>query len=179
MSAYLSIIEQPNNKFRFRYESEKRHGSLTGSTAQTSPTVRLCNFAGEATIRCSLFQVPRPGHEVPAPHSHSLITRSGDVMIVSPANDYTAQFRGMGIMRPLQPSVALELLQKITLRAEFRMGRPSTALEKERFKLEVMREATGMNLNVVAMGFEAFQQRNGEWIEVCEPVFSVPISADS
>lgn len=46
---YLTIVEQPIDKFRFRYKSEMAgtHGSLTGINSdktrkQTFPTVKVC-----------------------------------------------------------------------------------------------------------------------------------------
>lgn len=61
---HLVIVEQPVDKFRFRYKSEMAgtHGSLNGMNSdktrkQTYPTVELKNFTGKAIIRCSIYQI--------------------------------------------------------------------------------------------------------------------------
>lgn len=186
---YLSIVEEPVNKFRFRYISEMHgtHGSLTGqSTSRTKksfPTVHLHNFGGEATIRCSLFQIQKFGHEMASPHSHSLVIRSGvedkkdpHEIVVSPSNGYSAVFQGMGIIHTARKYIEHELLGKLVSRAEFKSNRSLTMLEMEKFKLKAKKEAGDMNLNQVSLCFEAFERRNGEWVELCRPVYSTPIN---
>lgn len=75
---YIKVIEQPIDKFRYRYESEMKgtHGCLYGKTTnkikKTFPTCQLINFTGDAIIRCSLNQVDTLNllH-----HSNSLVVR--------------------------------------------------------------------------------------------------------
>lgn len=185
----MTITEEPINKFRFRYISEMHgtHGSLTGQstsrTKKTFPSIHLHNFYGEATIRCSLFQIQKFGHEMALPHSHSLVIRSGNEdkkdpheVIVSPSHGYSAVFQGMGIIHTARKFIEQELLNKLISRAEFKTGRALTMLESEKFKLKAKKEATDMNLNQVSLCFEAFERRNGEWIEICRPVYSTPIN---
>lgn len=189
---YLSITEQPVSKFRFRYMSEMHgtHGSLTGQSTsrskKTFPSVHLHNFCGEATIRCSLFQIPKFGHDMATPHSHSLVIRSGNdpkqdkkdphEVIVSPSHGYSAVFQAMGIIHTARKYIETELLRKLVLRTEFKLGRTLTMLEHERFKLKAKKDAADMNLNQVSLCFEAFERRNGEWIEMCRPIYSAPIN---
>lgn len=84
---HLTIMEQPVDKFRFRYQSEMHgtHGSLMGvnteKSKKTFPTVKLHGFRGEAKIRCSLFQVD-PNRR--AAHSHNLVIKSGDIDLNDP-----------------------------------------------------------------------------------------------
>lgn len=100
--SYLTIIEQPIDKFRFRYKSEMdhKHGCLTGLSTnklkKSFPTVQLKNCHGDAIIRCSLFQVDTLNllH-----HSHSLVVRRDNDDIkdlhdveVSSAKGYTAVY---------------------------------------------------------------------------------------
>lgn len=187
--SYLSIAEEPVNKFRFRYASEMHgtHGSLTGQTTsrtkKTYPSVQLHNFYGEATIRCSLFQIQKFKHEMATPHSHTLVIRQGNEdrkdpheVVVSPANDYVAVFQGMGIIHTARKHIEQELLAKLIARAEFRWGRALTPLEMEKLKLKAKKESTDMNLNQVTLCFEAFERRNGEWIEICQPIYSTAIN---
>lgn len=186
---YLTIAEEPVNKFRFRYISEMHgtHGSLTGQstsrTKKTFPSVHLNNFYGEATIRCSLFQIQKFGHEMASPHSHSLVIRSGNEdkkdpheVIVSSSHGYTAVFQGMGIIHTARKYIEQELLTKLISRAEFKLGRSLTMLELEKFKLKAKKESGDMNLNQVSLCFEAFERRDGEWVEICRPIYSAPIN---
>lgn len=103
---YLTITEQPVDKFRFRYKSEMHgtHGSLTGSGTNRSrksyPSVQLLGFSGIAIIRCSLYQARDLNKCL---HSHSLVVRRDnddckdphDVQ-VSPASGYTAMYVEFG-----------------------------------------------------------------------------------
>lgn len=186
---FLSIVEQPVTKFRFRYKSEMHgtHGSLTGQstsrTKKTFPTVHLHNFYGEALIRCTLYQISKPGHEFPSPHSHSLVIRTGNedkkdphVQTVSHSHGYTAVFQGMGIIHTARRYIEEELLSKLVAQTEFREGRQLTLLETERLKLKAKKDSTDMNLNQVSLCFEAFEKRNGQWIEICKAVNSTPIN---
>lgn len=74
----MTIVEQPIDKFRFRYKSEMHgtHGSLTGCTTHKSkksyPSVHLHGFQGTAKVRCSLYQVNTIDKCL---HSHSLVVR--------------------------------------------------------------------------------------------------------
>lgn len=96
----LVIIEEPVEKFRFRYKSEMHgtHGSLMGSSSERSrktyPTVELRGYSGKAIILCSLYQTDSL---TPTAHSHRLIVRNGDVdlcdpheLTVSPEEGYRA-----------------------------------------------------------------------------------------
>lgn len=96
----LHIVEQPVEKFRFRYKSEMHgtHGSLMGNTSvknkRTFPTVELRGYDKEAIIRCSLYQTDTLKR---SQHSHRLVVRNGDTdrddphdVIVSPEKGFTA-----------------------------------------------------------------------------------------
>lgn len=186
---YLVITEQPVDKFRFRYKSEMHgtHGSLTGQmtsrSKKTFPTVRLHNFYGEAWIRCWLYQIQKPGHDNPSPHSHSLVIRSGNEdrkdpheVMVSPSHGYTAVFQGMGIIHTARRYIEEELYGKLLAQLEFKAGRLATQLEEESLKKRAKKEAADMNLNQVSLCFEAFQRINSEWVQICAPVYSTPIN---
>lgn len=186
---FLRIIEQPVNKFRFRYKSEMHgtHGSLTGQTTarnkKTFPSVQLHNFYDQATIRCTLYQIPRSDTGKSSPHSHSLVIRNGNVdkkdpheKIVSPVNGYVASFQGMGIIHTARRFIQEELREKLIESFKFRNGRSPTQLEMEKFDARAKIEAADMNLNQVTLCFEAFRYQNGAWAQICAPVFSSPIN---
>lgn len=183
---FLEIAEQPIDKFRFRYKSEMHgtHGMLTGHhSKKTFPTVRLRNFNGEALIRCSLYQILKPGHEMPFPHSHSLVVRCGNEdkkdpheVMVSQLHGYKATFQGMGIIHTARRFIEDELYEKLVARAKFETGRELTKLEQDTLRSNAKKHSTDMNLNQVSLCFEAFERVNGKWMRLCEPTFSAPIN---
>lgn len=180
-SPYLTIIEEPVEKFRFRYKSEMHgtHGSLTGRTSsgskKTFPSVQLHNFVGQATIRCTLSQLPTNRKPNPAPHSHSLVVREGNQdkkdpheLTVSQAQGYLAVFQSMGIIHTARKFIEAELFEKFRLRSD--------TVDKEIIKDWAKREASEMNLNQVCLCFEAFEKRGGEYIRISNPIYSKPIN---
>lgn len=98
---YLEIIEQPIEKFRFRYLTEMRgtHGSLLGKSTNrnkkiyTYPTCQLMNYTGDAIIQCSLNHADTLNLRH---HSHTLVVGKDKNGIkyphieVSPAKGYKA-----------------------------------------------------------------------------------------
>lgn len=182
----LEITEQPIDKFRFRYKSEMHgtHGMLTGQQSKkTFPSVRLRNFNGEALVRCSLYQILKPGHEVPFPHSHSLVIRCGNEdkkdpheVMISPMNGYNATFQGMGIIHTARRFIEDELYEKLVAKAEFEAGRKLTKYEEDVWRSKAKKHSTDINLNQVSLCFEAYERSNGKWIPLCKPVFSTPIN---
>lgn len=183
---FLEIVEQPIDKFRFRYESEMHgtHGMLTTQHSKKSfPSVRLRNFNGEALIRCSLFQMITPGREMPAPHSHSLVVRCGNKnkkdphdVVVSQQHGYIANFQGMGIIHTAKKFIEGELLDKFRERAEFESGRKITEQERNTLEAKAKKYSTEMNLNQVILYFEAYERVNDKWSLLCPPVYSTPIN---
>lgn len=183
---YLTMLEEPVEKFRFRYKSEMHgtHGSLTGRTStgskKTFPTVQLHNFVGQAIVRCSLSQLPSYRKPHPAPHSHSLVIRVGNEdkkdphdVSVSQAQGYLAVFQGMGIIHTARKFIEAELYAKFQARREFEKTAP---IEEEVLKNWAKREASEMNLNQVCLCFEAFEKRGNDWIRICEPIYSKSIN---
>lgn len=120
------------------------------------------------------------------PHSHSLVIRSGNdpkqdkkdphEVTVSRSHGYSAVFQAMGIIHTARRFIETELLEKLISRNVFKFGRALTALELEKLKLKAKKEAADMNLNQVSLCFEAFEQRDGKWFEICDPVYSAPIN---
>lgn len=182
----LEITEQPIDKFRFRYKSEMHgtHGMLTGQNSKKSyPSVRLRNFNGEALIRCSLYQILKPGHETSFPHSHSLVVRCGNEdkkdpheVMVSQLHGYKATFQGMGIIHTARRYIEDELFEKLLARTEFQSGRKLTSSERDTLRSNAKKHSTDMNLNQVSLCFEAYKRDNGKWKYLCEPIFSTPIN---
>ncbi|KAH8258380.1 hypothetical protein KR038_010339, partial [Drosophila bunnanda] len=182
----LRIVEQPVEKFRFRYKSEMHgtHGSLNGAnskrTPKTFPEVTLCNYDGPAVIRCSLFQT-----NLDSPHSHQLVVRKEERDVCDPHDlhvskdrGYVAQFINMGIIHTAKKYIFDELLKKKQDRLVFQMNRRELSTRQlQELHQETERETKDMNLNQVRLCFEAFKvEDNGSWVQLAPPVFSNPIN---
>lgn len=185
---HLVILEQPVDKFRFRYQSEMHgtHGSLMGvhteKSKKTFPSVELRGFQGEAKIRCSLFQVD-PSKR--AAHSHHLVIKSGEIDLIDPHDievnaetGYVAMFQGMGIIHTAKKNIAEELCKKIKRQRAVEMNREISLREEHQLQKEAAEMAKTMNLNQVCLCFQAFQvdPASGLWQQLCEPVYSNAIN---
>lgn len=192
---YLRIIEQPVEKFRFRYKSEMMgtHGSILGRSSdknrkKTYPTVELCNYDGPAVIRCSLYTTHQnKAHR--SPHTHRLVVRADNEdkddpheIAVSPELGYTAVFQGMGIIHTAKKHIADELVKKKRLRhLELLRSRnvnitSLSTRDEINIRAEAEAEAKKMNLNSVSLCFEAFVRENGVMQPICMPEFSSSIN---
>ncbi|XP_061393787.1 nuclear factor NF-kappa-B p110 subunit [Musca vetustissima] len=185
--ATLRIVEQPVEKFRFRYKSEMHgtHGSLNGANSQRStktfPEIELCDYDQPAIIRCSLFQANRD-----SPHSHQLVIREDDHDIcdphelnVSPDKGFYVEFKNMGIIHTAKKFIVEELLKKKRKRLQFELGRDNlTTREQQELSIQTEREAKDMNLNQVRLCFEAFSvdSTNGRYTPIAAPVYSNTIN---
>lgn len=193
---FLQILEEPVEKFRFRYRSEMTgtHGSLNGersvkSREITYPSVKLLNFEGNAIIRCSIYQNDCRNQDM-KPHAHRLVKRNSskqeiedphDIQVDS-SNNYTAIFRSMGIIHTARKHIVVELIKKkIKLQQEYIArhednSRGLTEEEELKIKRDAENESRTINLNVVCLRFEAFTKVNGIYYLICDPVYSRSIN---
>ncbi|MED6244876.1 Nuclear factor NF-kappa-B p100 subunit, partial [Ataeniobius toweri] len=78
---FLQIVEQPKQRgFRFRYGCEgPSHGGLPGASSEknrkTYPTVKICNYQGQARVVVQLVTALTP---LPQLHAHSLVGKQCD-----------------------------------------------------------------------------------------------------
>ncbi|XP_034190920.1 nuclear factor NF-kappa-B family member relish isoform X1 [Osmia lignaria lignaria] len=190
---HLIILEQPMEKFRFRYKSEMigTHGSLVGSNSNSSrkknaPTVQLNNFMETAIIRCTLVTSDE-GRRIP--HAHRLVYRDGGVdydepyhVKVSPETGYIVAFHGMGIIHTAKKHVRDELIRKMRIEALERNKRSNikatiSTREEAQIKADAEYYQKCMNLNSVALCFQAFIVDNDNVMRpITEPVYSHTIN---
>ncbi|XP_046630053.1 nuclear factor NF-kappa-B p105 subunit isoform X1 [Neodiprion virginianus] len=191
---YIKIIEQPVDKFRFRYKSEMMgtHGSLAGANSSNSrkkqaPTVELKNYPGSAVIRCTLVTAD-PDRR--GPHAHRLVRRVGNSdeddpheQKVSPEQGFTVSFHGMGIIHTAKKHIKDELVKKKRITALEEAKRKNvnvtslTIRDEATIKMEAEAAQKWMSLNSVALCFQAFvPNANGVLCPITEPVYSNPIN---
>ncbi|RWS12814.1 nuclear factor NF-kappa-B p105 subunit-like protein [Dinothrombium tinctorium] len=183
---FLRIIEQPTNRIRYRYKSEKgSHGGLTGEsstqTKKTYPMVRLENYRSsrQLLVKASLYT----NEENPKPHIHKLMGKycnEEGVCIVPLGENNTAIFQNLGILFVGKKEVP-EILyrQKLDEQRLLRVFNDESNLseeEKQRLKEEAEREAKRINLNSVKICFQAFDCNNDVHYPICDPVFSRPVA---
>lgn len=177
---YLEMVEEPMEFIRYRYETENgngTHGALIGRTsAETSPTVQLCNFKGSAIVICWLSQLPCDTKPHPAPHSHNLVVRlNGEhrrdphQVTVSQAQGYVATFSGMSLICTIRGRIREQLLAKFEKLSQFGNAAPIDEAVLDNY-------ATNMNLHQVYLCFEAFERRGPSWIRICDTIYSQPIN---
>ncbi|XP_069358194.1 nuclear factor NF-kappa-B p110 subunit [Maniola hyperantus] len=170
---YLQIVEQPQNHFRFRYKSEMigTHGCLLGkstssSKTKTHPTVELCNYYGQALLRCRLVR-----HDADEEHPHRLLEddQDRDVTGVLPQRgSYRVAFSGIGIIHTAKKDVAALMYQKYM---QDKHG--SASMNENGIRLMCENNAKNINLNIVRLKFSAHDLKTDK--EICPPVFSEPI----
>ncbi|KAI4495334.1 hypothetical protein M0804_001535 [Polistes exclamans] len=190
---HIVIIDQPVEKFRFRYKSEMigTHGTLSANNIMANkkgaPTVELKNYREKAIIRCTV--VTSDDKRPRIPHAHHLIRRNGHKdrddpheIEVSQENGYTAVFYGMGIIHTAKRNVKDELVRKIKMEVlENRRRKNINATISTREELQIKADAEiyqkSINLNSVALCFQAFiLDGNNVMVPITEPVYSNPIN---
>ncbi|KAF2880445.1 hypothetical protein ILUMI_25723 [Ignelater luminosus] len=194
---YLTMGEEPVERFRFRYKSEMAgtHGSLTGknsdrSRKQTYPTVELHNYDKPAVVRCSLYQYSREEMiHTRQPHAHRLVRKQGSEEIddphdihVNPDSGYVATFHSMGIIHTAKKYIVSELEKKNKkLKLEDvarneRVCRPLSKKEEQEIRSTAEKESKSINLNIVCLRFEAFKVINNIYFPLCPPIYSSSIN---
>ncbi|CAL7951942.1 unnamed protein product [Xylocopa violacea] len=187
---YLKILEQPIEKFRFRYKSEMvgTHGSLVGSSSnntrsKNAPTVELCNFLDNAVIRCTLVT-----SDEGVPHPHRLVRRDGGLdcddpfeVEVSEATGYVASFPGMAIIHTAKKNIRDELIQKLRkemLEIKRRTNPNATLTIREEADIKANAECyqKSVNLNSVVLCFQAFTVNDKIKVPIGKPVYSNPVN---
>lgn len=187
---FLEIINQPINKFRFRYKTEMKgpHGCLTAQNSKAKfPSVHLKNFIVEAVIRCSICQIKANDFVGLIPHANQLIFRDKHnaiknephESIVSQKLGYIATFQGLTIMITKKEDIVNELFVKLKRRAEFESSTEMTAIESNELQLKATEYSSDMKMDQVLLCFEAYHRVNGMWTLVCPPRFSDPVHDSS
>ncbi|XP_015176773.1 PREDICTED: nuclear factor NF-kappa-B p100 subunit isoform X2 [Polistes dominula] len=190
---HIVILEQPVEKFRFRYKSEMigTHGTLSANSViankKGAPTVELRNFREKAIIRCTV--VTSDDKRPRIPHAHHLIRRNGQKdrddpheIEVSQENGYTAIFYGMGIIHTAKRHVKDELIRKLKMELlEKRRRKNVNAIISMRDEVQIKADAEiyqkSLNLNSVSLCFQAFiLDANNVMVPITQPVYSNPIN---
>ncbi|XP_011303709.1 nuclear factor NF-kappa-B p100 subunit isoform X2 [Fopius arisanus] len=190
----IRILDQPVEKFRFRYKSEMMgtHGSLASASSTSRrkrqvPSVKLLNGIGKMIIRCTLVT---KNEDRRIPHAHHLVKREGNSesdtpyeLEVSEENDWIASFQGMGIIHTAKKHIKDELMKKMRAekleeiqRKDFNR-RALSVREETEIRMEAEAAQKWMDLNSVALCFQAFVRNEyGVMEPKSQPVYSNTIN---
>ncbi|XP_072351308.1 nuclear factor NF-kappa-B p105 subunit-like [Scyliorhinus torazame] len=198
---YLQIVEQPKQRgFRFRYGCEgPSHGGLPGASSEknkkTYPTVKICNYVGQAKI---VVQLVTFGRDTVHLHAHSLVGKQcekGICLIQVGPKEMITTFPNLGILHVTKKNVANTLEQRMT--QAYVMGynngvlihqelnhqhgegysqRELTEHEKKLIHEASIQQAREMDLSVVRLMFTALLPDSScQFTRKLEPVISDPI----
>lgn len=195
-SARLVITEQPQQRFRFRYESELggTHGQLAGSGGterRSYPTVKLEGWSHPAIIRCELYSTVESSSSgtLPVAHVHTLQGKNcksqGWAEIpVDIQSHHIASFQGLGIIHTakkhmLEKIVARKLEEKKLFMQRLNTGKIWCPSEDDisEAREAANRESVRINMNRVCLRFQAFvvDPKTLMLETICDPVYSDPI----
>lgn len=198
---FLQILEQPKQRgFRFRYGCEgPSHGGLPGASSEknrkTYPTVKICNYQGQARVVVQLVTALTP---LPQLHAHSLVGKQCDkgVCIADlQSKDSTISFPNLGILHVTKKNVAKTLEERMmeafrmgyncgvsihpeidALQGEVRLPRELNEHQRSMISSAAANQAKEMDLSVVRLMFTAFlPDSDGGFSRRLEPVVSEPI----
>ncbi|XP_028316242.1 nuclear factor NF-kappa-B p105 subunit isoform X2 [Gouania willdenowi] len=198
---YLQILEQPKQRgFRFRYGCEgPSHGGLPGASSEknrkTYPTIKICNYQGQARVVVQLVTALTPHPQL---HAHSLVGKQCDKGIcitdLQP-KDTTISFPNLGILHVTKKNVAKTLEDRMveacrmghscgvfihpeidSLQGEVRVPRELSDHQRSIISSAASLQAKEMDLSVVRLMFTAFlPDSDGGFSRRLEPVVSEPI----
>ncbi|XP_054886915.1 nuclear factor NF-kappa-B p105 subunit isoform X2 [Poeciliopsis prolifica] len=198
---FLQILEQPKQRgFRFRYGCEgPSHGGLPGASSEknrkTYPTVKICNYQGQARV---VVQLVTALTQLPQLHAHSLVGKQCDKGICIAdlqSKDSTISFPNLGILHVTKKNVAKTLEERMVeafrmgyncgvaihpevdaLQGEVRVPRELNDHQRSMISSAAASQAKEMDLSVVRLMFTAFlPDSDGGFSRRLEPVVSEPI----
>uniref|UniRef100_A0A4W3JD34 Nuclear factor NF-kappa-B p105 subunit n=1 Tax=Callorhinchus milii TaxID=7868 RepID=A0A4W3JD34_CALMI len=192
---YLQIVEQPKQRgFRFRYGCEgPSHGGLPGASSEknkkTYPTVKICNYVGNAKI---VVQLVTCGKTAVHLHAHSLVGKQcekGICLVQLGPKEMTSVFPNLGILHVTKKNVASTLEQRmvhacimgynngIVIHPEINHRHIETCKrERELIHQASIQQAKEMDLSVVRLMFTALLPDSScRFTRRLEPVISDPI----
>uniref|UniRef100_A0AAQ5XAK4 RHD domain-containing protein n=1 Tax=Amphiprion ocellaris TaxID=80972 RepID=A0AAQ5XAK4_AMPOC len=203
-SAWSSCFNAPpsvfQRGFRFRYGCEgPSHGGLPGASSEknrkTYPTVKICNYQGQARVVVQLVTALTP---LPQLHAHSLVGKQCDKGICIAdlqSKDSSISFPNLGILHVTKKNVAKTLEERMVeafrmghncgvsihpeidaLRGEVRVPRELSDQQRGVIGSAASLQAKEMDLSVVRLMFTAFlPDSDGGFSRRLEPVVSEPI----
>lgn len=205
---YLSILLQPAQRARFRYESEMqgKHGSIIGLIDRYDDDENkkdLTQKIGEK-LRNKLFESKRPGRQKmyptvqlhnfvgeakircslyqvgrPFKHYHTFFYPKRTEIMVSSKSKYRAVFDGLSITHTARKAIDIVIMQKLELEFLRKKGRKPGPGDRQKLLIEAKKEAALVDLNKVCLRFDAEIFVDEKWVPLGRPIYSKPIYSTS
>jgi Rel/ankyrin family protein len=195
----IEMVEEPEEKFRFRYKSEMQgtHGCIHGRTYskknKTFPTVQVHNVPVDvSSVRLRIALYTNETSIVPHHHVHKMMWKQAsdteqDFIECNVERDqgFRHSWQGLGIIHTSRKNIEQTLTSRISkLFIESKQAgenSPRTRLtDAEELKLKAEAHKLGKQvtdkLNTVVLGVEAFRVDHGIYRPLCPMVFSNPIN---
>jgi len=194
---HIKIVEEPEEKFRFRYKSEMQgtHGCIHGRSytkkSKKFPTIQIQNVPIEVQtvrVRVALYTNEKPRNH----HVHKVMWKqSSDVeqnfveFDVSRAQGFRHMWQGLGIIHTSRKYIDETLfnrIKKVFLEQKGAQHNSQNPQLNDAEELQLKSDAAAMGkkvtdkLNTVVLGFEAFRVEHGIYRPLCSMAFSNPIN---
>merc|ERR1711936_904732 len=194
----IQIVEEPEEKFRFRYKSEMQgtHGCIHGKNHQKKkakkfPTVSVENVPSDVEtvrLRVALYTNERPRkHHVHKIMSKQFSEQEQDFIEVdiSRKNGFQHVWQGLGIIHTSRRHIDETLfnrIKKVYLEQKGKNNNDNQPYLTDSEEVQLKSDAANMGkevtdkLNTVVLGFEAFRVEAGIYIPLCAMAFTNPIN---
>jgi len=196
----IEMVEEPEEKFRFRYKSEMQgtHGCIHGRTYskknKTFPTVQVHNVPADLTsVRLRIALYTNETNSVPQHHVHKMMWKQAsdteqDFIECNAERDqgFRHSWQGLGIIHTSRKNIDQTLTSRISKlfieKKQESENAPRIRLtDAEELKLKAEAHKLGKQvtekLNTVVLGVEAFRvDDHGIYRPLCPMVFSNPIN---
>jgi len=194
----IQIVEEPEEKFRFRYKSEMQgtHGCIHGKNHQKKkakkfPTVGVQNVPSDVEtvrLRVALYTNERPRkHHVHKIMSKQFSEQEQDFIEVdiSRKNGFQHVWQGLGIIHTSRRHIDETLfnrIKKVYLEQKGKNNNDNQPYLTDSEEVQLKSDAANMGkevtdkLNTVVLGFEAFRVEAGIYIPLCAMAFTNPIN---
>merc|ERR1711963_426150 len=194
---HIQIIEEPEEKFRFRYKSEMQgtHGCIHGRTYskknKTFPTVQVHNVPADVTsvrLRIALYTNEKPRRH----HVHKIMWKQFSELEqdfievdIPRSKAFKHTWQGLGIIHTSRRFIDETIFNRIKKVFLEQKGAKSgdqfprlTGAEELTLKADAARMGKEITdkLNTVVLGFEAFRVENGIYYPLCSMAFTNAIN---
>jgi len=193
------VLEEPEEKFRFRYKSEMQgtHGCIHGKTYNKKnkkfPMIQVVNVPPDLEkIRVRVALYTNEPHGPKSHHVHKLMWKAASETEqdfvesdLTQAQLFTHVWQGLGIIhtgRKYIDDVLYDRIKKVFIEKRGAMNNNPSPPLSDADIIKLKKDAHEMGgkivdkLNTVVLGFEAFRVDNGVYRPICPMAFSQPIN---
>lgn len=195
----ILVLEEPEDKFRFRYKSEMQgtHGCIHGKTYNKKnkkfPMIQVVNVPPDVEkVRVRVALYTNEPHGPKSHHVHKLMWKAASdseqdfvESDLTAAQLFTHVWQGLGIIhtgRKYIDQVLYDRIKKVFIEKRGAIHNMVSPPLSDADMIKLKKDAHEMGakivdkLNTVVLGFEAFRVDNGIYRPICPMAFSYPIN---